>query len=73
MTVRVTVATGRVVRDRHGKKCPDEAFSVDEKDYFWAALIRCGDLVRVEKAPAPVAATASTVPNLAADKKAESK
>ncbi|MDN7351763.1 hypothetical protein [Acetobacter senegalensis] len=72
MTVRVTVEPGRVVRDRRGKKCPDTEFSVDEKDFFWAALIRCGDLVRVEKAKPQVAAPAP-MPNVAADKKAESK
>lgn len=69
MTVRVTVAPGRVVRDPRGRKCPDGEFSVDEKDFFWAGCLRSGDLVRVDpKAPAAPPALA-----VAADKKAESK
>lgn len=69
MSVRVTVATGRVVRDPRGRKCPEGEFSVDEKDFFWAACLRSGDLVVVEtKAPAATPAAA-----VAPDKKAESK
>lgn len=69
MSVRVRVATGRVVRDPRGRKCPDGEFSVDEKDFFWAGCLRSGDVVRVDaKAPAATTAAAGTP-----DKKAESK
>ncbi|WP_215762855.1 DUF2635 domain-containing protein [Acetobacter sp. P1H12_c] len=48
MSVRVTVAEGRVVRDPRGRKCPDGEFSVDEKDFFWARCLRSGDLELVK-------------------------
>ncbi|KAA8387873.1 hypothetical protein FOH24_12890 [Acetobacter tropicalis] len=59
MTVRVTVAKGRVVRDQHGRKCPDGEFPVDEKDFFWSAHIRSGDLELVKP---KVSDTAAAVP-----------
>lgn len=72
MTVRVTVAAGRVVRDQRGRKCPDAEFDVNEKDFFWAGLIRCGDLevVQDKKQDEPARLPA---PGVAADKRADSK
>lgn len=69
MTVRVTVAPGRVVRDPRGMKCPQTAFSVDEKDFFWARCLRSGDLVPVTSQAAPVAPAVAP----AAEKKADNK
>lgn len=65
MTVRVSVAPERVVRDQNGRKCPAGEFDVDEKDFFWAEHIRSGDLT---VSTAKVPALAQTSP--AAEKKA---
>lgn len=65
MTVRVSVAPERVVRDQNGRKCPAGEFTVNERDFFWAEHIRSGDLtVSSDKAPALQLATQT------ADKKA---
>lgn len=45
--VTVKVAKGRTVKDRSGKKL-EGVIAVNERDLFWAALIRCGDLVLVK-------------------------
>lgn len=49
--VKVKIAKGRVVKDRTGKKIEGQ-IEVNERDLFWAALIRCGDLVQVKGASA---------------------
>ncbi|MFT8804537.1 MAG: hypothetical protein ABF856_05055 [Acetobacter aceti] len=42
--VRVKVAKGRVVKDRAGRKISGQ-IEVNERDLFWAALIRSRDVV----------------------------
>lgn len=51
MTVKVTVPKGRTVLDARGRKCPAEVFSVNERDPFWARLLRFGDIVPVDAKP----------------------
>ena len=63
MTIRVSVAPGRRVlipAGNHTRTVPDEPFTVDERNPFWARLLRDGDIV---KAPA---STASAQPTTAA-------
>lgn len=46
--VTVKTASGRRVLDARGRRMPEGVvLRVDEKSLFIAALIRCGDLVRV--------------------------
>lgn len=45
--VKVKVAKGRIVKDRSGKKI-DGTIEVNERDLFWAALIRSGDVTPVK-------------------------
>lgn len=59
MSVTVTVKAGCVVRDQQGRKCPDGQFRVDETDFFWRALIRCGDLVPASTKSSAASATAA--------------
>ncbi|NHO33328.1 hypothetical protein [Acetobacter fallax] len=48
----VKVADGRRVLDQTGRVVPSgQTVEVDEKCLFWAALIRCGDLVAVPVKP----------------------
>ena len=57
MIIRVTVASGRRVlipQGDHTRSVPDEPFTVDERQPFWARLLRDGDIVR---APAETATT----------------
>lgn len=68
MTVKVTVPKGRTVLDARGRKCPAGVFSVNERDPFWARLLRFGDIVPVdakpvaETKPMAVSATKETSP-----------
>ncbi len=62
MTTLVHVTPGRVVKIPAGsrtRKLPDTAFNVNEKDPFWAMLIRSGDLT-VGDVPAQAAAASAT-------------
>ncbi|MFT8896767.1 MAG: hypothetical protein ABF968_07360 [Acetobacter sp.] len=46
--VKVKPARGRVVKDRTGKLVSGE-IEVNERDLFWAALIRWGDVTIVRE------------------------
>ena len=62
MTTLVHVTPGRVVKIPSGnrtRKLPDTGFNVNERDPFWAALLRNGDLT-VGDVPAQVAAASAT-------------
>lgn len=62
MTTLVHVTPGRVVKIPAGnrtRKLPDTGFNVNERDPFWAALLRNGDLT-VGDVPAQVAAASAT-------------
>lgn len=63
MTTLVHVTPGRVVKIPTGnrtRKLPDTGFNVNERDPFWAALLRNGDLT-LGDVPEQ-AATVSTTP-----------
>ena len=63
MTTLVHVTPGRVVKIPAGnrtRRLPDTGFNVNERDPFWAALLRNGDLT-LGDVPAQ-AATASAAP-----------
>ncbi|WP_153467687.1 hypothetical protein [Komagataeibacter medellinensis] len=62
MTTLVHVTPGRVVKIPAGnrtRKLPDTGFNVNERDPFWAALLRNGDLT-VGDVPAQAAAASAT-------------
>ena len=62
MTTLVHVTPGRVVKIPAGnrtRKLPDTGFNVNERDPFWAALLRNGDLT-VGDVPAQAAAATTT-------------
>ncbi|MBY4640288.1 hypothetical protein K6L44_09880 [Gluconacetobacter entanii] len=68
MTTLVHVTPGRVVKIPAGnrtRKLPNTAFNVNERDPFWAALIRNGDLTLGE-VPAQAAATPAKTATVAA-------
>lgn len=62
MTTLVHVTPGRVVKIPAGNRTrtlPDTGFNVNERDPFWAALLRNGDLT-VGDVPAQAAAATTT-------------
>ncbi|MBL7232053.1 hypothetical protein [Komagataeibacter oboediens] len=62
MTTLVHVTPGRVVKIPAGnrtRRLPDTGFNVNERDPFWAALLRNGDLTAGD-VPAQAAASTTT-------------
>ncbi|GBQ15252.1 hypothetical protein CFR78_04225 [Komagataeibacter rhaeticus] len=62
MTTLVHVTPGRVVKIPAGNRTrtlPDTGFNVNERDPFWAALLRNGDLTAGD-VPAQAAASTTT-------------
>lgn len=69
MTVRVTVAPGRRVlipSGDHTRAVPDEPFTVDERNPFWARLLRDGDIVKAPASTTPAQPAAAATAGSAA-------
>ncbi|MCH4024037.1 MAG: hypothetical protein LKH33_10355 [Acetobacter sp.] len=50
--MRVKQGAGRLVRNQSGQPVGNKPFEVNERDFFWAALIRSGDIVPDEETKA---------------------
>ncbi|OUJ13093.1 hypothetical protein [Acetobacter sp. DsW_063] len=57
--ITVTPAEGRKVKDQSGREMTGE-FQVDEKNVFWAALLRWKDIVPVKSEAKPEVAPVAT-------------
>ncbi|MFT8644534.1 hypothetical protein [Gluconacetobacter sp.] len=57
MTIQVVVAPGRAPKDALGRDLPAGTFAVNEKDPFWARLLRDRDLVPPPASSGSAAAT----------------
>ncbi|NLI28407.1 MAG: hypothetical protein GX413_13705 [Acetobacter sp.] len=52
--MRVKQAEGRLVRNQLGQPVGTKPFEINERDFFWAAMIRSGDIVPVPETKAVV-------------------